>query len=102
MNWSLLKGPPNCIQGPQTPLACLRPLLQGLIPPFTRTIAKDGRTEFLPILQDFVPYRGRCPATIEVTIEKTIKETVEQGKGTGDHLMPLGDWFTFMVIISHF
>ena len=53
----------------------------------------DGRTEFLPILQDFVPYRGCCPATIEVTIKKTIKETVEQGKGTGDHLMPLGDWF---------
>ena len=21
----------------------------------------DGRTEFLPILQDFVPCRGRCP-----------------------------------------
>ena len=21
----------------------------------------NGRTEFLPILQDFVPYRGRCP-----------------------------------------
>ena len=59
-----------------------------------RTIANDGRTEFLPVLQDFVPYRGRCPATIEVTIKKTIKETVEQGKGTGDHLMPLGDWFT--------
>ena len=54
---------------------------------------KNGRTEFLPILQDFVPYRGRCPATIKVTIRKTIKETVEQGKGTGDHLMPLGDWF---------
>ena len=54
---------------------------------------QNGRTEFLPILQDFVPYRGRCPATIEVTIKKTIKETVEQGKGTGDHLMPLGDWF---------
>ena len=52
--------------------------------------------EFLPILQDFVPYRGRCPAAIEVTIKKTIKETVEQGKGTGDHLMPLGDWFLFL------
>ena len=23
----------------------------------------DERTEFLPILQDFVPYRGRCPKT---------------------------------------
>ena len=23
----------------------------------------DGRTEFLPILQDFVPRRGRCPPT---------------------------------------
>ena len=57
------------------------------------------RTEFLPILQDFVPYRGRCPATIEVTIEKTIKETVEQGKGTGDHLMPLGDWLFFFCVV---
>ena len=35
----------------------------------------DVRTENLPILPDFVPYRGRCP---------------EQGKGTADHLMPLG------------
>ena len=24
----------------------------------------DGRTEFLPILQDFVPCWGRCPATL--------------------------------------
>ena len=54
-----------------------------------------GHTEFLPILQDCVPYWGRCSATIEVTIEKTIKETVEQDKGTGDHLMPLGDWLNF-------
>ena len=26
----------------------------------------DGQTEFLPILQDFVPYRGRCPASHSV------------------------------------
>ena len=26
---------------------------------------KDERTVNLPILQDFVPYRGRCPASIE-------------------------------------
>ena len=45
----------------------------------------NGRTENLPILQDFVPYRGRCPASPMKT-----KEKVEQGKGTADHLMPLG------------
>ena len=27
----------------------------------------DGRMENLPILQDFVPYRGRCPASIKTT-----------------------------------
>ena len=26
----------------------------------------DGRTENLPILQDFVPYRGRCPASAQL------------------------------------
>ena len=26
----------------------------------------DGRAENLPILQDFVPYRGRCPATAQL------------------------------------
>ena len=41
--------------------------------------------ENLPILQDFVPYWGRCPASPMKTREK-----VEQGKGTADHLMPLG------------
>ena len=48
----------------------------------------DGRTdvlkENLPILQDFVPYWGRCPASMKT------KEKVEQGKGTADQLMPLG------------
>ena len=39
---SLLRGPPNWIQGPQTPLACLRPLLQGLIPPPTGKRRTDG------------------------------------------------------------
>ena len=41
--------------------------------------------ENLPILQDFVPYWGRFPAYPMKT-----KEKVEQGKGTDDHLMPLG------------
>ena len=47
----------------------------------------DGRkyiqTENLPILQDFVPYRGRCPASPMKT-----KEKEEQGKGTADHTIP--------------
>ena len=25
----------------------------------------DIQTEFLPILQDFIPYRGRCPAQMK-------------------------------------
>ena len=48
----------------------------------------DGRTENLPILQDFVPYRGHCPATAQLQPKNYIK----RGKGTADHMMPLGDW----------
>ena len=47
----------------------------------------DGRTD-LPILKDFVPYRGRCPASAQLQPKKYIK----RGKGTADHVMPLGDW----------
>ena len=52
----------------------------------------DEWTEFLPILQDFIPYRGCCPASIKITKKNQQEKTVEQGKGTADHLMPLGDW----------
>ena len=45
-------------------------------------------TENFPILQDFVSYRGCCPASPTKN-----KEKVEQGKGTTDHLMPLGNLF---------
>ena len=48
----------------------------------------DGQTENLSILQDFIPYRDRCPASPMKT-----KLKVEQGKGTADHLMPLGYLF---------
>ena len=48
----------------------------------------DGQTENLPILQDFVPYRGRCPATAQLQPKNYIK----RGKGTADHMMPCGDW----------
>ena len=48
----------------------------------------DGRTnkwtENLTILQDFVPYWGRCPATAQLRPKNRIK----QGKGTADYLMP--------------
>ena len=48
----------------------------------------DVRTEFLPILQDFVPCRGRCPATLcDFTTSK------KQGKGTADLMMPFGVLF---------
>merc|ERR1712015_220669 len=46
----------------------------------------DVRTENLPILQDFVPYRGRCPASQR----KIYANKEKQGKGIADHLMPLG------------
>ena len=48
----------------------------------------DGRTESLPILQDFVPCWGRCPPTLCncITSER-------QGKGTADLMMPLGVLF---------
>ena len=49
----------------------------------------DGQTENLPILQDFVPYQGRCPATAQLQPKNYIK----RGKGTADHMMPLGNWF---------
>ena len=60
----------------------------------------DGRTdewmENLPILQDFVPYVGRCPATAQLQPKNCIK----RGKGTADHMMPLGDWFIHLVVYS--
>ena len=49
----------------------------------------DGWMENLPILQGFVPYEGRCPTTAQLLLENSIK----RGKGTADHMMPLGDWF---------
>ena len=60
----------------------------------------DGRTdvgmyeqmENLPILQDFVPYQGHCPATAQPLTKNCIK----RGKGTADHMMPLGDWFPYI------
>ena len=53
----------------------------------------DGRTEFLPILQDFVPYRGRCPATFNKYKQHNNETTKKQGKGIADLMMPFGDWF---------
>ena len=54
----------------------------------------DGRTEFLPILQDFVPCRGRCPATLcDFTTSK------KQGTGTADFMMPFGFLFIFSLIL---
>ena len=54
----------------------------------------NERTENLPILQDFVPYWGRCPASPHEN-----KEKEEQGKGTADHLMPLGYLFSFISVL---
>ena len=48
----------------------------------------EGQIEFLPILQDFIPSWGRCPATL-----CDFKTAKKQDKGTADHMMPVGDWF---------
>ena len=48
----------------------------------------DRRLEFLPILQDYDPYQGHCP-TPNLTL---INKFWQQGKGTADHKMPLGNW----------
>ena len=40
-----------------------------------------GRMEILPILLDFVPYRGHCPARAQLLPKNCIK----RGKGTADH-----------------
>ena len=53
--------------------------------------------ENLPILQDFVPYRGRCPAAAHLQSKNCIK----RGKGTADHMMPLGDWFVVKDVPPH-
>ena len=45
----------------------------------------DGQTEFLSILQDFVPCRG--PATL-----CNFTTSMKQGKGTADLMTPSGDW----------
>ena len=53
----------------------LRPAWQGLRPAWLaigppRGEWMDEWTENLPILQDFIPYRGRCPKTIRVLGER--------------------------------
>ena len=53
-------------------------------------VRMDGRMENLSILQDFIPYWGRCPATTQLQHKNYIK----WGKGTADHMMPLGDWLS--------
>ena len=47
------------------------------------------QTKNLPILQDFIPYWGRCPDSQR----KIYANKEKQGKGIADHLMPLGDRF---------
>ena len=43
--------------------------------------------ENIPILQDFVSYLGCCLTTALLKLKYSIK----RGKGTADHMMPLGD-----------
>ena len=81
-----LAGPQAWLAGPQAWLAGPQAWLDG--PEGGTNGWTDGRTENLPILQDFVPYQGRCPASPHEN-----KEEKEQSKGTADHLMPLGYLF---------
>ena len=47
----------------------------------------DELTEILPILQDFIPYRGA--ALLHIHIDHEIHK---QGKGTTDHMISLDYW----------
>ena len=51
----------------------------------------EGRKEKFPIQQDIVPYQGCCPATAQ----PQLKYSMKQSKSTADHMMPLGNWFSF-------
>ena len=53
----------------------------------------SGQTVNLPILQDFDPIGAAALPTPVKT-----KEKVEQGKGTADHLMPLGYLFFILCL----
>ena len=48
----------------------------------------DRWMENLPILQDFVPYRGCCLAIAQLRPKNCIK----RGKGTTEYMMLLGNW----------
>ena len=52
----------------------------------------DERTENLPILQDLIPYRGRCPASIRIT-KKEYKKKRCRAKGIADHYWPWAVFF---------
>mgnify|MGYP001797187679 CR=1 FL=1 len=53
----------------------------------------DRQTKSLPILPDFVPFRGRCPATLcNITTSKKL------GKGTADLTMPFGVLFIYIIL----
>ena len=54
---------------------------------------KDILRENFPILQDFAPYQGRCPASPHET-----KEKVEQGKGTADPSLIYSHIFSYFLL----
>ena len=87
----LLKGSRSLIEGPEDLSEGPRGLSEGPegLPGGPggggANVCMDGQTEFLPILQHFVPCRGHCPATLcDFTPSK------KQGKGTADLMMPFG------------
>ena len=66
-----LAGPQAWLAGPQAWLAGPQAWLDGPEGGDGQTnVRMDGQTENLPILQDFVPYWGRCPASPHENREK--------------------------------
>ena len=49
----------------------------------------DGRTQIPPrVLQDFDPFGAAALFPFDFN-----KHQLKQGKGTDDHILPVGDWF---------
>ena len=89
----LLAGPLTPKADPQTsPASPQTPLIGFQTPPLDRQPTDglihgwmNGQTEFLPILQDFVPCLGRCPAT-----PRDFTTSKKQGKDTAHLMIPFG------------
>ena len=57
-------------------------------------IQTDGLKIYL-FFRNLTLIRGRCPGTNKIQL----KNCVKRGKGTDDHLMPVGDWIMNEIVI---